>query len=245
MINYSLYWIHYPDHTDPYCDGYVGITKNLDNRIKDHKSTNPHIRNRINKGAVVDVLAENLTYEQACSMEFQYRQSENIGWNIAVGGNIPPARKGKKNSIRRGGELCTPAQKKAHARHSKYMKGSMPGNAKPVCMFGKEYPSIAHASRELNITYEQYLYYMDNPHFDNVESLKTHIDINKKKQIAQSRLMSDKVKRGVYKITDPQGQMHVVSSGIVKWCAGRGIHHSNLKKGGTKGYVCEYHQLEL
>lgn len=240
MNTYVVYWIHYPDHQDPYLQGYIGITSNIDRRLNEHKSTNPHMRNRMNKGAIYEILHSDLSLEEACNVEFIYRPSESVGWNVAVGGGIPPPRKGKKNKVVRGGDTCTPAQKQSYVRHSEFMKGSLPPNSMEVNIFGQVFPSISRACLNLNITYEQYLYYVDHPHFNNSIDLVEAIKQNKKQLISKSRISSNKVKRGVYYVTDPNGMEHVVSNGIVNWCSIRGVNPSNLRRGKSKGFVCRY-----
>ncbi len=44
------------------------------------------------------ILANDLDFESACLLEEMLRPKENMGWNIAKGGSIPPNPKGKKRS---------------------------------------------------------------------------------------------------------------------------------------------------
>ena len=125
---YKIYWIKYPEHTDPFADGYIGLTsQSLENRFNDHKhnNKNKHLKNRCRKENVEIVcLLENLTQEEARKIEEIYRPSENIGWNINKGGDLPPSRKGKVSpkSILTG-EQRTEKQKLAAIKHAEYMKG--------------------------------------------------------------------------------------------------------------------------
>lgn len=125
---YKIYWIKYPEHTDPFTDGYIGLTAQpLENRFNDHKhnNKNKHLKNRCRKENVeIKCLLENLTQEEARRIEEIYRPSENIGWNINKGGDLPPSRKGKvspKSTLT--GEHRTEKQKQAAAKHAEYMKG--------------------------------------------------------------------------------------------------------------------------
>ena len=78
-------------------EGYIGITRDFDKRIQTHSKYTKyaHIKNRIDSGAIATILYENLTKEQAEHIERIHRPEENIGWNIAKGGNIPPSRNGR------------------------------------------------------------------------------------------------------------------------------------------------------
>ncbi len=99
---YSVYHIH----VDPsLSSGYIGITKNAKLRFAQHgwnrKNTNNHLRNALAKyGNTVkfSVLANELDYEAASLLEKMLRPTSNMGWNITMGGNIPPSPKGKERS---------------------------------------------------------------------------------------------------------------------------------------------------
>ena len=102
MNKYYLYWYKLPIHTDPYTEGYIGITNDLNRRHKEHKySANPlnstfidsHFTRAINTYGGIDSLEKELLhtsdYETICALERKYRPELNIGWNIAVGGEHP------------------------------------------------------------------------------------------------------------------------------------------------------------
>jgi hypothetical protein len=86
--------------------GYVGVTKNPEIRFSQHgwrrKKSNAHLRNALLKHKdqiQFVVLAKDLDFEAACLLEEMLRPTENIGWNIAKGGSIPPNPKGKERSL--------------------------------------------------------------------------------------------------------------------------------------------------
>lgn len=98
MNIYSIYWIHYPEHKNIKTDGYIGISKNPNRRFTEHKKSksNFKVKSAIKKGAELEVLQENLSEDQAKQLEVYLRPTDNIGWNIAAGGSLPPSAKGKK-----------------------------------------------------------------------------------------------------------------------------------------------------
>ncbi len=126
---YKIYWIKYPEHTNPYTEGYIGLTsQTIQQRFSDHKNNtkNKLLKNRCRKENVeVVCLHDNLDKQQAKVIEEQYRPSENIGWNINKGGDVPPSRKNKisKKSLLKG-EDRTEKQKLAAEKHSERMKGN-------------------------------------------------------------------------------------------------------------------------
>lgn len=85
--------------------GYIGITKNPELRFAQHgwqrKKSNQHLKNALLKyGDSVQfaILANGLDFEAACLLEEMLRPIENMGWNIAKGGSVPPSPKGKYRS---------------------------------------------------------------------------------------------------------------------------------------------------
>ncbi|QIG93776.1 MULTISPECIES: hypothetical protein [Bradyrhizobium] len=77
---HGVYWLHLPEHTDPFTQGYVGITHRK-SRQKEHRDSR-----RIPSGFIFTVLAENLTRFEAATMEWEHRKERNIGWNTKKGG---------------------------------------------------------------------------------------------------------------------------------------------------------------
>jgi hypothetical protein len=89
MSIYSLYWIHHIDASDPFTEGYIGVTKNLDNRLEYNKNSKYTVGKAIrkySKDIICDILYQNLDEQSAFNLEAKYRPSEKIGWNLAEGG---------------------------------------------------------------------------------------------------------------------------------------------------------------
>ena len=106
-FNYNVYWIHLPEHIDIRSEGYVGITNNLKERFGRHKATarnvnrqrSVHLENAINKypDLIYDTVMQDCEMELAQLIELELRPLPNIGWNIAIGGGLPPCMKGELN----------------------------------------------------------------------------------------------------------------------------------------------------
>jgi predicted GIY-YIG superfamily endonuclease len=78
----KVYWLHYPSHTDPAVEGYIGVTNNLEYRMKVHRKT---FKEYFDNGALVTVLHEVMKREDAMLIEADYRPQSRIGWNTHPG----------------------------------------------------------------------------------------------------------------------------------------------------------------
>lgn len=91
---YYVYWVRKQDHSDLMTEGYVGITKDLNERLRSHKKNKKHshftsaIKKYGWKNLIVEILNKNLSIEKALEIENRYRPKENIGWNSQRGGYI-------------------------------------------------------------------------------------------------------------------------------------------------------------
>lgn len=90
-----VYWIKRKGMTDPYSQGYIGVTKlSIQERFDQH-SKNVYrksiVKKAIDKYGDIEVLQLHRGNEKEClSIEEHYRPDECIGWNIAKGGGYPP-----------------------------------------------------------------------------------------------------------------------------------------------------------
>ena len=76
-----LYWVHLPEHQDMFKEGYIGVTPNLQKRIREHKHKFKAYADKLIFDTII--IAEQ-TY--CYSMEKMLRPLRNIGWNKAIGG---------------------------------------------------------------------------------------------------------------------------------------------------------------
>ena len=82
IMSHTIYWIHEPSHTDPYTEGYIGITgRPINERFDEHGD-------RFGTNVVKDVLLTGITEQQSIDLEEHYRPTWYIGWNIAPGGKL-------------------------------------------------------------------------------------------------------------------------------------------------------------
>jgi hypothetical protein len=93
MLNeYLIYWIHNESEIDIKTQGYVGVTKNLKRRIREHSSKINFLEDR-----TIDIFLCG-EKEYCKEIEYQLRPKKYIGLNIAAGGGVPPDATGVKRS---------------------------------------------------------------------------------------------------------------------------------------------------
>ena len=166
-MNYIVYWLKKPKHSNVLEEGYVGITSNLTDRLWQHRNrgNNPMVRNLLaQKSSEVKILKQNLTLTDALAIERSLRPYENIGYNIIPGGSMPPSQKGKRT---KGAQLLigkkrTIAQKLASVKHSETMKGRVSPlrgreghgkgcGVKPCIYKGKQFASMTEAAEHFGV----------------------------------------------------------------------------------------------
>lgn len=88
-----IYWIKKTGQTNVLTEGYVGYSNNPSRRFEEHKSAKTVVGNNIRKysNEIEVVVLEGFSAEEdALQKEKQLRPRKNIGWNVAIGGQIPP-----------------------------------------------------------------------------------------------------------------------------------------------------------
>ena len=99
---HKVYWIHLKDQTDVFSQGYVGVTsKTVEERFASHcwvserkKGTTDYqvVHAAISKYGKENLVVDTLIVsekEYAYDLENKLRPTKCIGWNVAVGGQIP------------------------------------------------------------------------------------------------------------------------------------------------------------
>ena len=77
-----LYWLRLPEHTDMFSEGYIGVSENIQKRIRSHKHRFKAIWDKI----VIQLLVIS-TKESCFDLEKSLRPTRNIGWNKSCGGD--------------------------------------------------------------------------------------------------------------------------------------------------------------
>lgn len=146
MSMYSVYWLSAPHHTDYNVEGYIGISKNVEHRWKCHsKNTNTHLTRAIKKygwdSINKKVLVSGLDEEAALLVEEMLRPSNQIGWNIAIGGGSlvgiqVPSTPEQKEKIRAAitGTKRTDKQKIKYSKSKLADKNPMYGKYGTACI---------------------------------------------------------------------------------------------------------------
>lgn len=95
---YYLYWMHLDSHTNPFNEGYVGMSKNPVQRMRTHTNYK-HAYSKGVRSAIAEfgkevikhnLLGEFSSYEEVRNAERMYRPFPNIGWNLSKGGGVTP-----------------------------------------------------------------------------------------------------------------------------------------------------------
>ena len=97
----SVYWIHHPEHTDMFTQGYIGVSKDLKRRLRAHRASpsNLHMKNAITKYGWDNLIKESVVVASKAyclDVEIKLRPTDGIGWNAVLGGGNPPSTLGKK-----------------------------------------------------------------------------------------------------------------------------------------------------
>ena len=140
-MNSSVYWIHRPEHTDMFSQGYIGVSNNTKKRWNTHKiaTENIYLQRAIKKYGWDSLIKEVVVIADrlyCLAIECKLRSSAAIGWNIVAGGGMPPSSLGKKYI--RSAEYRE-KQSKAHIGQVSANKG------KPVL------PHVLEAMRQANL----------------------------------------------------------------------------------------------
>jgi predicted GIY-YIG superfamily endonuclease len=163
MSTASVYWIRLKEHSNIFCDGYVGVTKNTKRRWNQHVSAaklNKHENEHLNF-AILKYGWDNLIKEVVLVAEESYcykiegkiREKEQIGWNINSGGNKPPVAK------HRGQNYVSPLKGKPRA--TPWLIGKI---------LSKEQREQISKNRKIKVKYQNVVY-------QSLEDLAKHLNV--------------------------------------------------------------------
>lgn len=161
MSTFTVYWLHEPQHIDPFTEGYVGVTKRDPKlRLGEHMNPNRRLKRRkpIPAGALLTILHTTPDQEEAYLIEQKYRPQPNIAWNSSIGGQIctrPPG-------IHTSGWKHSAASKRNHSlgqtgeKNSQYGRtGAAHPRSQLFVLNGKSYNTLKEASDDLGLTESQ------------------------------------------------------------------------------------------
>lgn len=226
----KVYWIRHNKHSDVLTEGYIGITNNLNNRLRYHKerNTNKKLRNAISKyqdEIIVDVLYEYDTEDEALQKEEELRPKQFIGWNLAPGGGKPPRIKDYPEAI------------------DKIRESVRKLNNTPYC----EKTHSKNTIEKANKTKQKKSYKW----YHNPETLEYKIFATSEEEIPQGWQPGRKPKkqqkkriRGIdyecnsktWEVIDPQGYKYRVTN-LKDWCNEKGLpYFATIRSGKWKGW---------
>ena len=90
-----VYWIKRKEMTNPYSQGYIGVTSfSIQERFEQHSKNiykKSIVKKAIDKYDDIEIIELYSGNEIEClKLENHYRPDELIGWNMAIGGGYPP-----------------------------------------------------------------------------------------------------------------------------------------------------------
>jgi group I intron endonuclease len=126
--DYFVYWIKTKEHVDIKTEGYVGISRDPRRRFGEHAKGDKIIGRAIKKHGIREyvIIYQNVSIDEAKRIENHLRPCSNIGWNVAMGGQIPPIKTGsRKNHSERMKGVNNPFYGKTHDVQTKQLLSEM------------------------------------------------------------------------------------------------------------------------
>lgn len=192
---YTLYWIHTSEHTDPYSQGYVGITKRgIEKRFQEHKK-----HKNLSDDYIIEELYSSSNKQKISDLEKEYRPDFNIGMNKNIGGldvtfypdmpkdeewkrkialsnSKPKDKKGRKACQENSKKACDAWRGQSHTEeHKKHIRKLMseywtdrprPLHRKKVYGDGIVYESLSIAAETLGVSRQTIHNRIKNDKFD-------------------------------------------------------------------------------
>lgn len=158
-----VYWIHLPEHTDMFSEGYIGFTsKEVSVRYKEHLK---HSKRKVGKNIVhkaiskyessivVDTLVEG-SDEYCLYLEEKFRPTEFVGWNMAVGGAAPMLGRKRTQESKNNQSKSQLAANFKHTEETKLLIGKSK-IGKPRSQDLKDKVSLANKGRKLSSAHKE------------------------------------------------------------------------------------------
>lgn len=157
---HTIYWLRHKNHTDLMSEGYVGVSSNLKERLRQHfkNATNGYHSDKILSKAIVkyskdEIVCDILIYgekEYCYQTEKLIRPKSFIGWNTKEGGYHTPNWNPKGNKLPRH-----IVEKQQNILKTKRQNGEIVGNQRKVLVNGVVYNSIKAARENFGISISQ------------------------------------------------------------------------------------------
>lgn len=161
--SYYVYWIHLPEHTDPFTEGYIGVSNNPKKRFREHKLNAESSRGicavveraitKHGESILHEVLIET-SEDWAYFYESKLRPKRGIGWNVAVGGSTPSGMTGRKHSQETKYKMRIAKLGKERPPHTEYTKKKMRESSRThrwITPFGT-FETLQLASKEVGVS---------------------------------------------------------------------------------------------
>ena len=156
----QVYWIRHKNHNDLFTQGYIGVTSNFKERIRQHFKnskggyhTDKILSKAINKYGKDQIIIESVVLgdsEYCYDLEKKLRPKNFIGWNMCIGGWHTP------NPFPKGSKMPSWITEKAQKTiKEKRMAGIKVGSDRKVLINGVLYNTVKSAQEAHGISRTQ------------------------------------------------------------------------------------------
>ena len=155
----KIYWLRHKEHTCMFTEGYIGVSKNVKERIRHHfKNANGgYHSDKVLSKAITKYGKEQIIVETILCADNQYcyeieqklRPKSFIGWNMREGGYHTP------NPNPKGCKLPVERIQKAQNTLKQRRKNESVGKDRKVCVNGVIYNSVKSAREANNVSSTQ------------------------------------------------------------------------------------------
>jgi predicted GIY-YIG superfamily endonuclease len=159
MEQTGIYWIRHKNHTNLMCEGYIGVTKNLKERLRHHfkNAKGGYHSDKVLSKAIVKYGKENIessliiiSDELYCyDLEKKLRPKAFVGWNMREGGYHTP------NPFPKGSKMPSSLVDKVQKTIAEKRANGQCGNDKAVEINGQKFNRIKDAREAFGISKTQ------------------------------------------------------------------------------------------